>query len=554
VGIDQNLLAETAEELYDQAPCGYLSTFPDGTIVRANQTFLSWTGYAPQDLIGRTRLQDLLNAPGRIFYETHFMPLLQIQGFVNEIAFDLNCKNGQQLPVLANTRQKRDSAGKPLLNRVTLFNANDRRQYERELLLARRKAEQTADEVRHLNETLEQRVALEVAERMKAEETLRQAQKMEAVGQLTGGIAHDFNNLLTIIIGNIELLQRRLPDDAARLRRAADHAMEGARRAATLTQRLLAFSRRQPLDPKPIDANQLVAGMSELLRRTLGETIVLETVLAGGLWRTQADPNQLENAILNLAVNARDAMPNGGKLTIETANARLDEAYVEAVSEPISAGQYVLVAVSDTGTGMDQEAMEKAFEPFFTTKEAGKGTGLGLSQVYGFVRQSNGHVRIYSELGSGTTAKIYLPRLLNSDGAPAEVIERRTAARSGEGETILVVEDENSLRQYTTETLRELGYRVLDAPDGPTALDILDQHPEIDLLFTDVVLAGGMNGRVLADEVLRRRPNIEVLFTTGYTSNAVVHHGRLDPGVHLISKPFTYAELASKVRRLLDGE
>jgi DNA-binding response OmpR family regulator len=376
---------------------------------------------------------------------------------------------------------------------------------------------------------------------------------MEAVGQLTGGIAHDFNNLLTIILGNIELLQRRLPDGSERLQRAADHAMAATRRAATLTQQLLAFSRRQPLDPKPINANRLVADMSELLRRTLGETVVLETVLAGGLWRTQADPNQLENAILNLAVNARDAMPAGGKLTIETANARLDEAYVQALAEPVPAGQYVLIAVSDTGTGMDQTTMKRVFEPFFTTKEAGKGTGLGLSQVYGFVRQSNGHVRIYSELGEGTTIKIYLPRLIGTEAEPATAPSNALGATRGDGETILVVEDEHELRHYTTETLREFGYLVLEAPDGQTALDIINHHPEIDLLFTDVVLSGGINGKALAIEAQHRRPDLKVLFTTGYTSNAIVHHGRLDPGVHFLGKPFTSAELVAKVRQLIDG-
>lgn len=551
--IDQGALIETAEELYESAPCGYLSTLPDGTIIRANQTFLTWIGMERQDLVGHKGFQDLLNIGGKIFYDTHFAPLLRMQGFVNEIAFDLTCANGRQLPVLANTVQKLDAAGRPMVHRITLFNATDRRTYERELLLARRKAEDATEQLRRLNETLEERVAHEVAERLKAEEALRQAQKMEAVGQLTGGIAHDFNNLLTIIVGNIELLQRRLPDGSDRLQRAADHAMEATRRAATLTQRLLAFSRRQPLDPKPIDANKLVAGMSELLRRTLGETVVLETVLAGGLWRTQADPNQLENAIVNLAVNARDAMPDGGRLTIETANARLDEAYVEALAEPVPPGQYVLVAVSDTGTGMDKATMEKVFEPFFTTKEAGKGTGLGLSQVYGFVRQSNGHVRIYSELGEGTTIKIYLPRLIGSNEEPVEMPTTRSGVVQGSGETILVVEDETDLRAYATEALRDLGYRVLEAADGRTALEIIERRPEIDLLFTDVVLGGGMSGRVLANEVSRRKPKLPVLFTTGYTSNAIVHHGRLDPGVHLLGKPFTYADLAAKVRRMLDG-
>ncbi|HEV2564052.1 MAG TPA: ATP-binding protein [Microvirga sp.] len=550
--IDQGSLIETAEELYESAPCGYLSTLPDGTVVRANQTFLTWIGLERQDLIGHKCFQDLLSIGGKIFYDTHFAPLLRMQGFVNEIAFDLICADGRQLPVLANTVQKLDAAGRPMVHRITVFNAADRRKYERELLLARQKAEQATEELKRLNETLEERVAQEVAERLKAEEALRQAQKMEAVGQLTGGIAHDFNNLLTIIVGNIELLQRRLPEGNERLLRAADHAMEATRRAATLTQRLLAFSRRQPLEPKPIDANKLVAGMSELLRRTLGETIVLETVLAGGLWRTQADPNQLENAIVNLAVNARDAMPGGGKLTIETANARLDEAYVEALAEPVPPGQYVLVAVSDTGTGMDKATMERVFEPFFTTKGVGRGTGLGLSQVYGFVRQSNGHIRIYSELGEGTTIKIYLPRLIGSDDEPAEMPAKAPVMVKGSGETILVVEDEPALRAYAVEALRDLGYRVLEAADGRGALSIVERHPEIELLFTDVVLAGGMNGRVLADEVTQRKPGLPVLYTTGYTQNAIVHHGRLDPGMNLISKPFSYADLAAKVRRMLD--
>lgn len=551
--MDQGPPIETPEELYESAPCGYISTLPDGTIIRANQTFLTWIGMARQDLVGQKCFQDLLSVGGRIFYDTHLAPLLQMQGFVNEIAFDLTCADGHPLPVLANTVQKRDAAGRPVVHRITLFNATDRRKYERELLLARQKAEQATEELKRLNETLEERVTHEVAERLKAEEAMRQSQKMEAIGQLTGGIAHDFNNLLTIIVGNIELMQRRLPEGADRLHRAADHAMEATRRAATLTQRLLAFSRRQPLDPKPLDANKLVAGMSDLLRRTLGEAVMLETVLGGGLWRTQADSNQLENAILNLAVNARDAMPDGGKLTIETANARLDEAYVAALVEPVPAGQYVLVAVSDTGTGMDQATMEKVFEPFFTTKDVGKGTGLGLSQVYGFVRQSNGHVRIYSELGEGTTIKIYLPRLIGSHEEPAERPAKSPEMVKGAGETILVVEDEPDLRAYAIEALCDLGYRVLEAADGREALEAVAKHPEIKLLFTDVVLRGGMNGRAIADEIARLRFGLPVLFTTGYTSNAIVHHGRLDPGMHLIGKPFTYAELAAKVRRMLDG-
>jgi signal transduction histidine kinase/CheY-like chemotaxis protein len=477
-----------------------------------------------------------------------------MQGFAHEIAFDVVCADGTILPVLVNTSQTRDRSGTPTLRRTTVFNATERRRYERELLEARRRAEKAASDLRLLNDTLAERVEAEVAERVKAEEALRQAQKMEAVGQLTGGIAHDFNNLLTIITGNLELLSRHLPDDASRLRRLAEAAMQGAHRAATLTQRLLAFSRRQPLDPKPVDPNKLVASITDMLRRTLGETVALETVLAGGLWQTRVDGNQLENALVNLAVNARDAMPAGGKLTIETANASLDDAYVAGVPEPVPAGQYVLLAVSDTGTGMDKTTLERVFEPFFTTKEPGRGTGLGLSQVYGFVRQSDGHVRIYSEIGHGTTVKLYLPRLTGTvEDAGETGRPTRHALARGEGETILVVEDEEELRAFSAEALRELGYRVVEADDARNALRALDQVAPIELLFTDVVLPGGVNGRELADEVVRRSPRTRVLFTTGYTKNAIVHHGRLDPGVQLLGKPFTYSELASKVRTLLDG-
>jgi CheY-like chemotaxis protein len=374
---------------------------------------------------------------------------------------------------------------------------------------------------------------------------------MEAVGQLTGGIAHDFNNLLQVVVGNLEILQRNLPEDAGRLRRSADNAMKGARRAATLTQRLLAFSRRQPLDPKPIDVNALVSGMSDLLHRSLGETVAVETVVAAGLWRVEADANQLENAVLNLAVNARDAMPEGGKLTIETANTMLDEAYARAHAE-VRPGQYVVISVSDTGAGMDRETAERVFEPFFTTKEVGKGTGLGLSMVYGFVKQSGGHVKIYSEPLVGTTVRIYLPRLIG--GRYEEDVPELNMAPEGSGkETILVVEDNEDVRAYSVETLRELGYQVIEAQDGPSALRVLERQAGIDLLFTDVVLPNGLNGERLARDARVLRPRIKVLFTTGYSRNAIVHHGRLDAGVQLIAKPYSYADLATKVRDVLDG-
>jgi len=418
-------------------------------------------------------------------------------------------------------------------------------------ILEARVAERTAE----LSRTNEQ-LRIEAAERERVEQALRQSQKMEAIGQLTGGVAHDFNNLLTIIIGNLETLQRqyaREHTDIGRVKRAAENAFRGAQRAAALTQRLLAFSRRQPLAPRPVDANKLVATMSDLLRRTLGEGIAIETVLAGGLWRTHADPNQLESAILNLAVNARDAMPGGGRLTIETANAYLDEGYAAFQAEVVP-GQYIVIAISDTGTGMTREVVAQAFEPFFTTKGVGHGTGLGLSQVYGFVKQTGGHVKIYSEVGQGTTVKIYLPRLLGEVEDDEDVEGAAATTVHAVSELILVVEDDDDVRAHSVDILTEIGYRVVQAQNGATALDIIDHRDDIALLFTDVGLPGGMNGRQLAEAAQARLPGLKVLFTTGYARNAIVHDGRLDPGVQLITKPFTYAALSAKVRDMLDIE
>ncbi|HEX2552269.1 MAG TPA: PAS domain S-box protein [Microvirga sp.] len=397
----------------------------------------------------------------------------------------------------------------------------------------------------------------EAAETLRrTEEQLRQSQKMEVVGQLTGGVAHDFNNLLTVVTGHLDMAQRRLEalNGDARVARNVRAAIEGAQRAATLTHRLLAFSRQSPLKPEVVDLNKLVSAMSELIRRTLGEHIAIETVLAGGLWRTEADPNQVESAVLNLCVNARDAMPEGGKLTIETANTHLDETYPAVAKGEIRPGQYVMVAVCDTGSGMEPEVRDRVFEPFFTTKPVGKGTGLGLSQVYGFLRQSGGHAAIYSEIAEGTTVKLYFPRLRHGAAeASGEVEAAERIVPEGAGETILVVEDEPLVREFTVSALEEAGYLVHAAGDGPSGLALLDAHPEAVLLFTDVVLAGSMNGRKVADEALRRRPDLKVLFTTGYTRNAIVHHGRLDEGVDLITKPFTAASLAERVRRALDA-
>lgn len=392
-------------------------------------------------------------------------------------------------------------------------------------------------------------LANQINERAQAETQLRQLQKMEAVGQLTGGIAHDFNNMLALIVGSLNLVQRRLDRGDTDVRKFLDNAMDGAGRATALTQRLLAFSRQQPLSPEAVDGNRLVQGLSELLVRSLGETIKLETVLTAGLWKIKADPSQLENAIVNMAVNARDAMPDGGKLTIETSNIYIDDAYARDVE--VSPGQYVQFAVTDTGTGMAPDVIARAFDPFFTTKGVGKGTGLGLSQVFGFVRQSGGHIRAYSELGHGTTFKMYLPRYWGED-TPAARSAPTEVRRGKSDEVILVVEDEDRVRATTVEALRELGYSVLHASSGPAALAMLERLPHIDLLFTDIVMPE-MTGRQLADRLLEHMPHLKVLYTTGYTRNAVVHNGILDPGTNFLPKPFNLDQLALKVREVLDG-
>jgi PAS domain S-box-containing protein len=382
----------------------------------------------------------------------------------------------------------------------------------------------------------------------KAEEQLRQSQKMEALGQLTGGIAHDFNNLLTGIIGSLDIVKRRLasgrPGDVARF---MDAASTSAQRAAALTHRLLAFARRQSLDTKPSDINRLVHGMEELLHRTLGEHVELQTMLAADLWPALTDDNQLENAILNLAINARDAMPDGGRLTIETANTVLDETYARLNNE-VSAGDYVVISVTDTGSGMPPEVVGKAFDPFFTTKPIGEGTGLGLSMIYGFVKQCAGHVRIYSEVGAGTTIKLFLPRAV-AMAAGAE--DAAPDVPLGRGETVLVVEDDPTVRLLMVDVLDELGYRHLEAPDGNAAVPILRSRQRIDLLVTDVGLPN-MNGRQLAEIARAARPGLRVLFVTGYAEKAAVRHGFLEPGMEMLTKPFALDALAMKVREMIE--
>nr|WP_137830208.1 PAS domain-containing hybrid sensor histidine kinase/response regulator [Methylobacterium sp. L1A1] len=649
--------ADDAEDLFENAPCGYASTLPNGRLSRVNRTLAIWTGYGAEQLVGR-RFLDLLNIAGKIYYETHFAPLLRMQGFFNEVALDIERADGTVLPVLVNAVVRRDEAGDVRFIRVTVFNASDRRRYERELLDARRTAEQATVALRELNATLEARVAERTVERDRAwrlsqellavvasdgtleavnpawtellgwredelvgtkfadythpedleatlaafagifeqplttpyayrfrhsdgsyrwfawtgtfeagrvyasgrhvtvereqAEALRQSQKMEAVGQLTGGLAHDFNNLLAGISGSLEMLQNRINqgrfNDVERYMAAAQGA---SKRAAALTHRLLAFSRRQTLDPRPTDVNRLVAGMHEMIQRTVGPGIPVEVVGASGAWATLVDAPQLENALLNLCINARDAMPDGGRITIETANRWLDARAARQRDMP--EGQYLSLCVTDTGTGMSPEVAARVFEPFFTTKPIGEGTGLGLSMVYGFAKQSGGQVRIYSELSVGTTVCIYLPRhygTVDDEDGPATV---STLPRSEQGETVLVVDDEPTVRMLLTDILEDLGYTSIEAGDSVAGLKVLHSDVRIDLLVTDVGLPGGMNGRQMADAARERRPDLKVLFITGYAENAAVRNGHLAPGMAVLTKPFAIDTMAERIRSMIEA-
>jgi signal transduction histidine kinase len=412
----------------------------------------------------------------------------------------------------------------------------------------RMKAEQA---LREVNETLEARIAQALAEREEAEAALRQAQKMEAVGQLTGGLAHDFNNILAGISGAFEMIGTRLAqgrgNDVERYLAAGQSA---TRRATALTHRLLAFSRRQTLSPKPIQVNRLLADFTDLVRRTVGPDISVETVAAAGLWHALVDANQLENALLNLCINARDAMPGGGKITIETANKWLDDR--TARERGLDAGQYVTICVSDTGIGIEKENLDRVFDPFFTTKPIGQGTGLGLSMVYGFARQSHGHVRVYSELGHGTMVCIYLPRDLGEAEDIVPIIPAETA-ESAAGETVLVIDDEPMVRMLIVDSLEDLGYSCIEAGDGPSGLKFLEASMRIDLLVTDVGLPGGLNGRQVADAARQLRPDLRILFVTGYAENAVLNHGHIERGMEVLTKPFAIEELARRVQGLLQN-
>ena len=393
-------------------------------------------------------------------------------------------------------------------------------------------------------------VVTDVTDRRQIEEQLRQSQKMEAVGQLTGGLAHDFNNLLTAITGSLELLQTRMAQGRhSEVSRYVVAAQEASKRAAALTHRLLAFSRQQTLDPKATNVNRLVQGMEELIRRTIGPAVALEVALASGPWNTLVDPNQLENALLNLAINARDAMQDGGRLTIETANRRLNQR--SAQQHDLPAGQYVSLCVSDTGTGMTSDVIARVFDPFFTTKPLGAGTGLGLSMIYGFARQSGGQVRIYSEVGQGTMACIYLPRFHGHEAGAGENTELESVPCAEQGETVLVIDDDPTVRMLVTDTLKDFGYNALEVADGQAGLKVLQSDIQIDLLITDVGLPGGLNGRLVAEAGRAARPGLKVLFITGYAENAVFNHGHLDSRMHVLTKPFSIAGLARQIRELV---
>lgn len=522
------------------------------------------TGYAPTShgwTVGVAQLEAELDQPVRqLLWSIAIVASVLLLSSLG-LAWWLSSRAGRNMAALAEAARAIGQGTQALPQQPSFLEAHI---IAESLATASKELHQRGEDLERINNQLETQVSertsdlvAEMRRREEIEGTLRQSQKMDAIGQLTGGIAHDFNNMLTIVIGNIDTLQRRLrnadPEISAPLLKPAEAAMKGARNAAKLTHRLLAFARQQPLAAKPVDVRTLVSDMADMMTRMAGETVKIETVSGAGLWPALADENQLENALLNLVVNARDAMPNGGQITVETSNAYLDESYVAQVGD-IKAGQYVMLSVSDTGTGIPPDKIHKVFEPFFTSKPPGQGTGLGLAMIHGFVKQSGGHIRIYSEVNEGTTVKIYLPRMPAADTPPVERSERKQpVARALAGETILLVEDDDGVRDYAVEVLRDAGYQVIALADGKSALAALSETERVDILFTDVVLGGDLNGRQLAEEFSKKFPGVPVLFTTGYTRNAIVHHGRLDAGVNLLNKPYTSQQLGDKLRQLINS-
>ena len=499
----------------------------DNPIVFANDAFCRLTGYAREEILGRNCR--FLQGP-----ESDPATVDRIRAAIKA-----------QEPIEVDIRNHAKD-GRPFWNRLLIAPVHDANGDLAYFFANQFDITVDRDNLAEANEKLR----AEAAERERVEETLRQSQKMEAVGQLTGGLAHDFNNLLTGITGSLEMLQNRLAQGRLiDLDRYITAAQGAAKRAAALTHRLLAFSRRQTLAPKPTDVNRLITGMEEMIRRTAGPEIATEVVTAGGLWNTLIDPNQLENALLNLCINARDAMPKGGRLTIETGNKWLDAH--AAPDRDLPPGQYVALCVSDTGTGMPPEVIRRAFDPFFTTKPIGMGTGLGLSMVYGFVRQSGGQARIYSEPGQGTMVCLYLPRQFGGTETVKEAADLMGAPRTGQGETVLVVDDEPTVRMLVSDVLEDLGYIAIEVADGAAGLRVLQSDARIDLLVTDVGLPGDMNGRQVADAGRALRPGLKVLFITGYAENAVLSHGHLDPGMHVVTKPFAINALATRIKELI---
>ena len=548
--VQSRLLGERFRRLVESAPDAIVVVDAKGKIVMVNGQAEALFGYPRDEMLGQAvemLVPDALR--GRhIKHRDGFINNSSVRPMGTGMDLSGQRKDGSQVPVEISLSPLEAPEG--LMVAAAIRDITAQRQAQEAL---KRAYDEMEDRVRERTAELEQaNLALqaEMADRHKAEQALYQAQKMEAVGQLTGGVAHDFNNLLTVVMGNLQLLANQLKNDSLGTE-LIQAAIKAAKRGAELNRTLLAFSRKQRLAPEPVDFNEMISGIAQMLRRTLGEQVQILLKPAASLPRAMADPAQLETALLNLAVNARDAMPEGGKLTIETATMFFDEHSAELEGDVVP-GRYVLLAVSDTGSGMPPEVVARAFEPFFTTKETGKGSGLGLAMVYGFVKQSGGHVKIYSESGLGTTVKIFLPQSGDPDGVEAAATAGPAARPTGK-ETILLVEDEEDVRQLGCRVLDALGYRILQAGDGPSALAILDKEPDIALLFTDVVLPGGMMGPDIARQAKARRPELKVLFTSGYTGNAIQHLESVAGHVQLLSKPYAIDDLAQMVRSALDG-